>query len=542
MKQIIFTLLLLVGFLAGYSQMTNNGGTITVESGATLVIEGSYTSTNPAATLDIDGEVILKGNFVNNGGNIASGSLGQLTFNGGSAQEITGSQSTTFYCDVEVDNAAGVALTATAAPGANQALDKSLILTAGKVTLNSFNLTLSDEGVTTPSDLKYIVTNGAGQLIAPVVTATPYIFPVGTTSTYNPVILNDAGAGDTYGVNFTGAAPAGWTTDDHAVAGTWTVTEAAPGGADLTVTAGWDTDNEEIDFDNTDCAVGLTTDNGTTIEWKASSAATGPDANGTYAQSGAGFTTVGQYVVGDYFFEGIDLDLDLFLAGPYNAGVMSTALNSIIPDDDPYGNGINNVTVPATAVDWIEVELRDATTPSFVEKSYSFFLDGNGNVLNINGNVGAKLTGLVKDQYYVAVRHRNHLGAMTASPINFTTGSSFSFDFTAGTGIYGTNAMRDMGSDWALWAGDANGDGKVVFQGADNDPTPVGNVVSGDIGNTNNEFTYIVNGYNNSDINMDGQVIFQGADNDPTPIGNSVSNHPGNTNNEFTYTVNDQLP
>jgi hypothetical protein len=131
---------------------------------------------------------------------------------------------------------------------------------------------------------------------------------------------------------------------------------------------------------------------------------------------------------------------------------------------------------------------------------------------------------------------------MTASTIDFTTGSGHAFDFTAGTGIYGTNAMQNIGSDWVLWSGDANGDGKIVFQGADNDPTPVGNIVSNDPGNINDEFSYPVSGYYDEDINMDGQVIFQGAGNDPTPIGNAVSNHPGNVADEYGYIVIDQIP
>lgn len=541
MKRILFTLLLLAGCLAGYSQMTNNGGSITVEIGATLVIEGDYTSTG-TGTMDIDGEVVLKGDFVNNGGSIATGSFGQLTFNGTSAQEITGSASTTFYCAVEVDNASGVALTATAAPGASQVLDSTLILTTGKVTLNTFDLTLSNEGVTTPSATKYIVTNSTGMLKASV-GASNYLFPVGSASAYNPVILNEAGTADTYGVTYAASTPAGWAPTDHAVVGTWTVTEGTPAGNNLTVTPGWNATDEQTNFDPTDCAVGVTADNGTTIDWKASGAAAGPDANGIYAKSGAGFTTLGQYVVGDYFFEGIDIDLDLFLAGAYNAGSMTTGLNSIIPLTDPYGNGINATSIPSTnVVDWVEIELRDQTVPATVVKSYSGFLNNDGNVLSISGTPGLKITGVAKAQYYVAVRHRNHLGAMTASPIDFTLAGPFAFDFSAGAGIYGTDAMRNMGADWALWAGDANGDGAIVFQGAGNDPTPVGNTVSSDPGNTNDEFTYIVNGYYNSDVNMDGQVIFQGAGNDPTPIGNSVSSHPGNTNDEFTFTVNDQLP
>jgi len=537
MKKILFTLLFLVAFFAGFTQMTNNGGIITVEGGATLVIEGDYTSSGTGA-IEIDGDVILKGDFINNGGSVATGSTGDLVFNGASLQEITGSQTTTFYCAVEVDNAAGVALTATAAPGANQVLDSNLILTNGMVTLNGFDLTLSDEGITGPDATKFIETNSTGQLMAPVGNS-DVVFPVGVGTAYNPVTLNEAGTADTYGVAYAAAAPAGWSPTEHAVDGSWTVTEGTPGGNDLTVTPQWNGTDELTDFDNTDCAVGVTTDNGATIAWKASGAASGTD---PYFKSGAGFAGVGTFVVGDFFFEGIELDLDLFLAGPYSGGTMSTALNALIPTTDPYGNGISGATIPGTAVDWIEVELRDQTTPGTVIKSYSFFLDNGGNVLDVAGTLGAKLTGLDKDSYYVAINHRNHLGAMTASAIDFTAGGPFGFDFTAGTGIYGTNAMQSISGTYALWAGDANADGQVIYQGTANDPTPISNEVLGDAGNTGSLFTYIVNGYSDNDINLDGQVIYQGTANDPTPISNAVLGHPLNTGSLFTYIVTEQLP
>jgi hypothetical protein len=536
MKKILFTLLFIVAFLAGYTQMSNNGGAITVENGATLVIEGDYTSSS-SGTIEIDGTVQLKGKLINNSGGIHSGSTGLLKFNGSLAQEIKGTAITTFYCGVEIDNIAGVSLASV-----DEIMASLLTLTNGKLTLNAYNLTLAAAGVTGAGTSKFIVTNstGACKRSVPADGTTDVAFPVGN-STYNPLILKNAGTGttDTYGVIAKDGKPGSFSGTTHFVNRHWEVTEGTGGGSALTVTGQWAGTDENAPFDRTDCSVGLTTNNGSTVNWTTSGISSGTD---PYTRSGSGFTSIGKFMVGDYFYEGIELDLDMFLAGSYSSGSMSLALNSLIPTTDPYGNGIVGATIPATAVDWIEVELRSA--PGTVDKSYSFFVDNGGNVLNTNGVVGTKLTGIVKGSYYVALRHRNHLGAMTLNPINFTTGGpSYAFNFTTGSGIWGSDAMQDMGGGvYALWAGDANGDGKVIYQGADNDPTPVGNTVSDDPGNTGNSFTYIVNGYLNTDINMDGQVIYQGAGNDPTPIGNSVSAHPGNTGNSFTYPIIQQLP
>ena len=266
---------MLVAFLTGYSQMNNNGGYITVQTGATLVIEGDYTSTN-AGTIEIDGDVVLKGDLVNNGGSVASGSTGDLIFDGTTLQEVTGSQSTTFYCAVEVSNPAGIALTATAAPGASQGVDSLLILTDGKVKLNTFDLTISDEGITGAGSGKYIETNSTGRLINTVTAGGSAVaYPVGD-SVYNPITIQNGGTGttDSYGVRAKRGFPANWTPTDHAVQGHWILTEGTTGGSNLTLTPTWKNTQHQTNFQTSDCAVGLSKNNGTTIAWAASGAAT----------------------------------------------------------------------------------------------------------------------------------------------------------------------------------------------------------------------------------------------------------------------------
>jgi hypothetical protein len=305
MKRILFTLLFIVAFMAGYSQMNNSGGIITVENGATLVIQGAYTSTNNGI-IEIDGAVQLKGNFINDGGNIHANSTGTLTFNGTAAQQIGGTAPTDFHCAVVVNNSNGVALT-----GADAALYNTMTLTDGKVGLNAADLTMGSAGITATSS-NYVVTNGAGELKA-IVGAANVTFPVGSATTFNPVMLNNnGGTSDTYGVRFSAAMPGGWSGDD-AVQGHWTISELVPGGSNLAVTPAWSGAQELAGFDRADCAVGVSTDEGATVTWGEFGAATGTD---PYARIGTGFTTVGKFLVGDSYWSSIVLNLDLFLAGP----------------------------------------------------------------------------------------------------------------------------------------------------------------------------------------------------------------------------------
>lgn len=538
MKNILFTLMFTMAFMAGFSQLYNSGGAITVQSGATLVIEGNYTCDN-SATIDIDGNVELKGHLVNNGGTIVNGGAGTLKFNGTLAQEIKGSSGTTFNCAVEINNAQGVSL-----QSADAVLAAALTFTNGKLTLNAYDLTLAAAGVTGAGAGKYIVTNDPNGEVKATVAASNVLFPVGSSTDYNPLVLNNTGGtSDTYGVRFTSGMPSGWTGTDHSINGHWTVTEGTGTGSNLDVTTQWNLGQEQTNFDRTDCAVGVSGDLGATVNWAASSAASGTN---PYTQVGNDFTSVGTFLVGDAFYLFINLDLDVFLAGPYSGGAMSLALNTngLIQTTDPYGLGTTVTNVPSNAVDWVLVEFRNKSNSSQVQYSKAFFVDNNGNIIHTDGTTGAKVTGVPKDQYYIAIRHRNHLGAMTLNTVDLTNASP-AFNFTTGTAnLYGTNATRNMGGGiYALWGGDADGDGVLRFGASPSDITPINSAVMGDVNNTGNSSLFVgALVYSDADTDMDGRVRFGASPSDITPINASVLGNPANTNNNPLTSLTQQLP
>jgi hypothetical protein len=540
MKRILFTLLLIVAVLASFSQMTNNGGTITVENGATLVIEGSYTSSNGGA-IEIDGNVQLKGNLVNNGGNISSGSTGTLTLNGTSAQQIGGTSSTNFYCGVVVNNAAGVSLT-----GADEVLYDALTLTNGKLTLNAYDLTMAAVGITATSS-NYVVTNNAAGELKGNVGTTNVTFPVGTATDYNPLVLNNTGGtADTYGVVFTGAMPGGWTGTDHAVTGNWAVSEGVAGGSNLAVTTQWSGSQEQTSFDRTSCAVGESGDDGATVTWASSGAAGGTN---PYTKDGTGFTSVGKFLVGDGFYLAITLNLNVILSGAYDGLSMSTALRTqnLIPLTDPYGTGTTVSSIPAGIVDWVLVQFRSKLNASQVLYSKAFFLNSDGQLINPNdGAVGAKVTGVPKDQYYIAVKHRNHLGVMTANPVDLTAGAA-AFDFTSPlSSVYGTNPLYDWGGSgiMTLWSGDTDGDGTVQYTTDFSDVYPITTWVYTDPGNDPDflEWYVVENVYDPADANLDGTVQYTTDYSDVYSITTTVYSDPGNTSYLEWWVVNQQLP
>ena len=276
-------------------------GQLILSSGADMLI-GSSSSviandvTNSGGTITNNGNLYIKGNLVNNTAALmASSSTGTVTFNGSSSQEITGDYDASFYGTLKIDNASGVALTSTST-GSNQTVNGTLTFVNGLLTLNGFDLTIGSADPTGTGSAKYIKTNSTGGVKRSVTAdgSTNVIYPIGI-SAYNPVTLQNAATGttDDYAVRVVDNEPKNSVTS-HMVNRSWVITESVSGGSELTVTPTWNAGDELTGFDRTNCAVGFTTDNGTTYNWKAYGNSTG-----TYSRTGNTYIAIGSYTVAD---------------------------------------------------------------------------------------------------------------------------------------------------------------------------------------------------------------------------------------------------
>jgi hypothetical protein len=176
-----------------------------------------------------------------------------------------------------------------------------------------------------------------------------------------------------------------------------------------------------------------------------------------------------------YSIPRVNANIKVFLEGPYNgAGGMTTTLNTntLIPlnsntaySTETYGytestvGGIPNTDI----VDWVLLELRsDETT---VVSKRAAFLKSDGTIVDVDGTSPVSFTGLTADNYYVVVRHRNHLAIMSATAIPLSS-SSVLYDFTttlqSPPKAYGTNPMVALsGGGFGMIAADANVDGTI---------------------------------------------------------------------------------
>lgn len=178
----------------------------------------------------------------------------------------------------------------------------------------------------------------------------------------------------------------------------------------------------------------------------------------------------------------VSLRIKVFLQGPYQAatGLMNDGLRTagVLPTVEPFTgwgythvnggggetvqNGVFATTGRNAIVDWIWVELRSAANPTQVVATRSALLQRDGDVVDMDGVTPVEFRNSAEGAYYVAIRHRNHLGFRTLQTV-FCSKSTTVLSFTdASVPLYGTSALRQVATGvYAMKSGDANRDGQI---------------------------------------------------------------------------------
>jgi len=137
-------------------------------------------------------------------------------------------------------------------------------------------------------------------------------------------------------------------------------------------------------------------------------------------------------------------DIKVMLEGPYNGTNMDTALqdSNFIPLTSPYSEDPRTVTsIPANTVDWILVELRnDANGTAITSKSA--FLRNDGMIVGDDGTSKISLNEPAGD-YYIVVKHRNHLPIMSANKVTLPNSTTYDFT-TSASQSYGTGGVKNL--------------------------------------------------------------------------------------------------
>ncbi len=124
----------------------------------------------------------------------------------------------------------------------------------------------------------------------------------------------------------------------------------------------------------------------------------------------------------------------VFLQGAFktatNEMTTNLSINELVPTTEPFsaagyahkGGGGESTTIAKIGandiVDWMLVELRDANDPSIIVATRSALLRKDGQIVDTDGVSAVAFPKVSPGDYYISVRHRNHLGIMTSAPVN----------------------------------------------------------------------------------------------------------------------------
>lgn len=199
----------------------------------------------------------------------------------------------------------------------------------------------------------------------------------------------------------------------------------------------------------------------------------------------------------------VSVRVRVLLQGVYQVATnnMSVDLRTagLLPLQQPYrvapfyylGKDSVAAALPSLTTDWVLIELRSAANPSILVAQKAALLLSDGYV----SDADAPFSTLVKMQhipagnYYVAVRHRNHLPIISATPISLPAVALYNFIPDAARAMAQTQAPL-ANNTFGMWAADANADGAIQL---------LDDVVWRTYNGTNN--TYLP-----ADLNMDGNT------------------------------------
>jgi len=195
----------------------------------------------------------------------------------------------------------------------------------------------------------------------------------------------------------------------------------------------------------------------------------------------------------------VRLDVKVLLEGAYDgSGQMHTTLNdnNLLPLEHPYGVAPYNISenpniniLPNDMVDWVIIELRSGSNSDNVILRKVALLMSDGDVKDMNGVDDLRVDIAAAEDYYIIIRHRNHLDIITALPINHS--STLTYDFTGDTDQALSNKQADLG------------DGRAAMFVGDNTQDLIIQLTDFDLWKAN---PAQINVYSPSDFTMDGVV------------------------------------
>lgn len=518
LRYLTLMILAIAGITGGsgiFAQTIISSGTDMIISSGTTVVSGQNLDVNSGGDLNVLGTLVLKKDLINQNATADNLGTGTIEFSGTTVQNISGPN---ILGNMTVNNTAGVTLSG------NTQVNGTLTLTSGLITLGTSNLLMGPSATVagTPSATSMIVATGTGELRKEYAATGSFTFPVGdntSTAEYSPVTLNFTsgtfGSGNYAGVNLSDAKYSNDSINGSYLTRYWNVTQSAITSFSCNATFKY------LDADIIGTESDLYCSKVNPAPWITYNAAT----TGTNELTATGLSSFSTFTGAK---AGHDLDLTAFLEGPFNAGTMTTTLQSsgLIPITQPFNTSPWNyagaeavVSVPAGVVDWVLLELRQADQPAnatsaTIIKKRAAFLKSDGSIVELDGTSPVRFyNAVITQNLYPVIKQRNHLAIMAANAVTKTSGI-YTYDFSTAIGqayggALGYKQLSSSPDIFGMVTGDINQDGSVYTSDYDLWATDAG----------------AANVYNSADLNLDGNVYTSDYDKWAT---NSGTTHPIN--------------
>jgi len=385
-------------------------GTIDLASNSTLTINSE--------TIPTIGSKASSSSIVFNNANpqaIPAGTYNNLTITGGGTKSIAGSI----------------------------IINGTLTLTSGKLQLGTYDLTIGSSGsISGANSTNYIVTNSTGGLLRQVPnSATNITYPVGTSTSYNPVVLSQTAGGttDNFEVRVFSGVSTSYNASDAAtgtaitsdvVKKTWAISESTPGGSNVSITLQWNAADEGTSFSRSTCYVAHYTSGA----WQ-SVAAAAASGTGPYTRQLTGVTSFSPFSVID------------------NSSPLPVRMLSFSGKPGDAGNELEWITASEVNNKGFEIERRDESSGDFV---FIGFVNGHGTTSMVNNYI---YNDDITESAFYRLKQVDFDGRFEYSQIIYIDRSNVNSTFSNGNisiNIYPNPAVNSVsievaeGADWEL--------------------------------------------------------------------------------------------